>query len=1582
MTTRKKNSKPDGKKNNPKVNTQIGGGGYFDELSGVINDSNMMTLLSEEITESQTLYQNAKYYYSVNEYSGALVSYACASVLLNTIIRRLEGYKTQSSSSDSSITILDKGITKASHILDCCLEAVEELQKKVSTVPGGKNDEKREKWSSRCVKIQPLVVTSKNCIFYKDVIGLEKEKSQLNAAFISPLIYSNLFPKTSKGILMYGPPGTGKTLLIKAAVNELQSKNTNIGVLYFAPSPADLKGKYVGETEKKIEEWFTCASYAACQNEKNKDECGDKKYISIIFIDEIDSIAGDRANDPSGLNANSVNTLLQMMDGISSKPNVSVIGVTNYPWSLDSAVIRRFDTQILVGLPTVDDIKKLLDYEINNSISMTGKDSDFCGKYNFDNDNNDSNITKAEACGQVCTPNFDSARRFINEPFWQQFFIEYYEDQKNIDYSNLNSLSQVQGIITKLLDNQYTNSDIARFVRTAIRHTGELCVDANLFYDTGILGNSSDEKKYMSCITKIKDEAKAIEWSIKILKSLITNNSNTNDALPQIYHNKPPDISVIEYNGYYYYNVKCILHKDAMLLLSHRLLTGVYIKGNKVDNGKDFTPEDYKSSFLRDKGEYAKLFAGESTKASFMGLNENSTATTSFSPTSLGLGAAAGIATLGVLAAALPFVATGAAAATAATAATIGYGSAITGLVGIGGIVGGISATVGKGAYVPQLQTWLNDFLSDKLDDFYKGADTDVIMSYNLSFERTTTSSTVDVGAMISKTNVMCFFTEIMNIYESVYGIVEDQYIKTTPDGDPLNNLSDTTNEQKGEAIKKNTSIFKIQDKFISDYKDVNLFDNNNNVTKQIFKIFESKSQDFINCFRKIEDFGRYYDYYSYLLLYKLLSSPPISSPPISSFLYDVYISDNIIQFVEDKEISLYSESNNYEINNSEEIVTILSKQTQENNLENEILIQVHDYIKLIEHFDIYETIVSPKNPLKSYKNENEGKKYIKIQVKYFTLLFKRNKLSKLPNNYLIGDAKDKIEKRDDPNANANFHFCLIQIYMNGAFNQVNTYITLDRKSIAGALLSILIKEANKFIENLKKTGQALDYSPLLNLLLLEYNYSEYGYMLETKTEFTALDKTLINVAQYKKNAFYINNSVKGTTQVQLDMVDYETLIKKQLQFEDFNSTSSEKSKKIILYYKSQKIINKDEGVPTGDIRTKQIFIPTTFNFLRLQTLVKSNIFTNVFNFVAGTKDYLKSWFISTATLNDKAAKEAARQELMAQLVEKNKILAVLFKNVKTYGFLNSNTSSIVNDDIKTSDIINWTTSNIVHPIANTTNTVIQNLSKTVGSTVESIPFQTNMGSNINSLAILDDAFNVLASDTQESLLSSFSLNLVGGTLGFVYNKIYDLYTSLNKLDANTLSEGAAEVSPSILDGIYSNISGLFGTISGRKALLGLRIISELKTFISRNNVTNEDIINNLYFNTLFNIITTDGKIPVKNFEKTPNEAVNDQIYSIQNNFFLSVNLGTYFDGLKNILTKYFSKISTQNNQIHKFKSLAQNINPNSLYNLNTPLASFYYAFNEVKTTYDSTLGNDLKEYAENKDAFLAKKKKEREGKK
>ena len=200
---------------------------------------------------------------------------------------------------------------------------------------------------------------------FKDIVGSKIIKKKLRETMIFPYQYPNLYKSKDKGILLYGPPGTGKTFIVKAAINELKAALPNVTIKFLAPTGAELKGKYVGETEKRIKAHFQCASREACKHEfelqkladsGRKDENGNpypyKRVICILFIDEIEAIAGKRTGEGGANMTNSVNTLLQQMDGVEPIPNVLVMGATNYPWKLDGAVLRRFKQRINMPLPT------------------------------------------------------------------------------------------------------------------------------------------------------------------------------------------------------------------------------------------------------------------------------------------------------------------------------------------------------------------------------------------------------------------------------------------------------------------------------------------------------------------------------------------------------------------------------------------------------------------------------------------------------------------------------------------------------------------------------------------------------------------------------------------------------------------------------------------------------------------------------------------------------------------------------------------------------------------------------------------------------------------------------------------------------------------------------------------------------------------------------------------------------------------------------------------------------------------------------------------------------------------------------
>lgn len=545
----------------------------------------------ENISQANTLFNNAKFYYAAGEFNGALVSYSCCAVSLNWIIAILKKSSELNPQNQQILTC----IKRAEDIQSCCLHSIEALKEKVksNSAKGSKDDEELKDWEKICVKVQPLVFKkgTSDCIFFNDVIGLGKEKGIMKSSLIYPLMYPNLYPKASKGILIYGPPGTGKTYIVKAAVNELQKEDKNIGVLYFAPSPGDLKGKYVGETEKKIEELFVCASKAACDYQTK--HCNTKKFISVIFMDEMDAIAPDRSTDTTGLAANSVNTLLQMMDGIKSAPNVAVVAATNYPWNLDGAILRRFDTQILVDLPEASDIKGLLDLSFRNSINL-GKDrSDdtFCNDpyYNKKNDDKEQKVLCDLECEKKISPEL-----YLEEPY----------NKLNIDYYTEKDM--IGGIVDRLKADNFSNSDVNRLMKTALTHSGQVAVKNNLFYSTTLL-NDYIHDRYISSLTTLKDVSRSISLSIKILKN-IYQGSNIGTEYYQV---SKPTIPYIEFGDYVYFSAKCLLHKNPNFLIDHPDITDYYIKTTtpaKLNDNSEPTAEE--STTIFSITEYAKNVLG------------------------------------------------------------------------------------------------------------------------------------------------------------------------------------------------------------------------------------------------------------------------------------------------------------------------------------------------------------------------------------------------------------------------------------------------------------------------------------------------------------------------------------------------------------------------------------------------------------------------------------------------------------------------------------------------------------------------------------------------------------------------------------------------------------------------------------------------------------------------------------------------------------------------------------------------------------------------------------------------------------
>ena len=172
-------------------------------------------------------------------------------------------------------------------------------------------------------------------ITYDELGGLKKEVQKIREMVELPMRHPELFDKIGveapKGVLLYGPPGTGKTLLAKAVAGETNANFVSL-------SGPEIMGKFYGESEERIREIFT-------QAEENAP--------SIIFIDEIDSIAPKRDEVSGELEKRIVSQLLTLMDGMKSRGKVVVIAATNRPDSIDPALRRpgRFDREIEIGIP-------------------------------------------------------------------------------------------------------------------------------------------------------------------------------------------------------------------------------------------------------------------------------------------------------------------------------------------------------------------------------------------------------------------------------------------------------------------------------------------------------------------------------------------------------------------------------------------------------------------------------------------------------------------------------------------------------------------------------------------------------------------------------------------------------------------------------------------------------------------------------------------------------------------------------------------------------------------------------------------------------------------------------------------------------------------------------------------------------------------------------------------------------------------------------------------------------------------------------------------------------------------------------
>ena len=196
-----------------------------------------------------------------------------------------------------------------------------------------------------------MVMREKPEVKWRDVVGIDDAKNALRESIVYPTKRGDLFPLGwPRGILLYGPPGCGKTILAAATANELDGYFINV-------DGSSMMSKWLGEAEKNVSRLFKMAhSYAEREGKP-----------VILFIDELDSLLGERTNEIGG-EVRSRNQFLTEMDGINSKgkdTKLYVIGATNKPWSLDHPFLRRFQKRIYVSLPSVEAREKLFSLYTN-----------------------------------------------------------------------------------------------------------------------------------------------------------------------------------------------------------------------------------------------------------------------------------------------------------------------------------------------------------------------------------------------------------------------------------------------------------------------------------------------------------------------------------------------------------------------------------------------------------------------------------------------------------------------------------------------------------------------------------------------------------------------------------------------------------------------------------------------------------------------------------------------------------------------------------------------------------------------------------------------------------------------------------------------------------------------------------------------------------------------------------------------------------------------------------------------------------------------------------------------------------------
>lgn len=265
---------------------------------------------------------------------------ACArAYLMLAQVYRKQGLDEEARRKYGAATLLDEGLTDPEWEAWVGQNAAPVRPRPPSAVPAGGGLASEEVTAEDIAEALEGVaapdVPARPRISFKDIGGMAAVKEQIRMNIIYPFKNPEVFLKFNRapggGILLYGPPGCGKTYIARATAGECDANFIPIAI-------TDVLSKWLGESERHLHEIFESAR---------------RRAPSVIFIDEIDAIGVSRADAPS-IMAPIVNVLLTEMDGISvDNRNVMILGATNTPWRVDSALRRpgRFDRVVFVPPP-------------------------------------------------------------------------------------------------------------------------------------------------------------------------------------------------------------------------------------------------------------------------------------------------------------------------------------------------------------------------------------------------------------------------------------------------------------------------------------------------------------------------------------------------------------------------------------------------------------------------------------------------------------------------------------------------------------------------------------------------------------------------------------------------------------------------------------------------------------------------------------------------------------------------------------------------------------------------------------------------------------------------------------------------------------------------------------------------------------------------------------------------------------------------------------------------------------------------------------------------------------------------------